>query len=183
VRARSQGLATVYLGLGSNLGKREENLRNALKSLAGKVEVMKVSSFYETEPQGYKEQPLFLNAACEITTDLRPREVLALAREIEKRMGRKPAFRNAPREIDIDILLYDGLKLDTAELTIPHPRLRERAFVLVPLAEIAPGLVEPVTGKSVATLLSEVEGKEGVRRTESTQQGHPPEADAVPGIQ
>lgn len=157
------------MGLGSNLGKREKNLRKALKLLAEKVIVEKLSSFYETEPQGFKEQPFFLNAVCKISTDLKPQEILALAKDIEGKLGRKPHIRNAPREIDIDILLYDDLIIDTPELAIPHPLLTARAFVLVPLAEIVPGLVEPVTGKSIARLLSEVEGKEGVRIWESVE--------------
>lgn len=170
-RMLSLGLevATVYLGLGTNLGQREENLDRALKLLAEKVQVERFSSFYETEPQGFKEQPFYLNAVCQITTDLKPLELLALAKRIELKMGRKKSFRNAPREIDIDILLYDDLKMDTLELTIPHAHLTKRAFVLVPMAEIAPELVEPVTGKSIARLLAEAEGKEGVRIAGSRQ--------------
>ena len=162
-------MATVFLGLGSNLGKREENFRKALKLLAKKVKVEKLSSFYETEPQGFKEQDFFLNAVCKVSTDLKPQEVLILAKDIEAKLGRKPGFRNSPREIDIDILLYDDLRLDIPDLIIPHPLLATRAFVLVPLAEIAPGMVEPVTRKSIAMLLSEVEGKEGVRLWKSVE--------------
>lgn len=156
-------MAIAYLGLGSNLGNREENLTRSLKLLAEKVKVGQVSSFYETEPQGFKEQNFFLNAVCRVSTDLKPLELLALVKKIESKMGRKPSFRSAPREIDIDILLYDDLKLDTPTLTIPHPRMAQRAFVLVPLAEIAPELVEPVAGKSITRLLAEAEGKEGVK--------------------
>lgn len=160
-------MATVYLGLGTNLGQREENLKRALELLAYKVKVEEVSTYYETEPMGFKEQPLFLNAVCRASTDLKPQELLSFIKEIEEGMGRKKSFRNAPREIDIDILLYDDLRMDSAELTIPHPHLTERAFVLAPLAEIAPELVEPISGKSITRLLAEVDGREGVRRTGS----------------
>jgi GTP cyclohydrolase-4 len=158
-------LAIAYLGLGSNLGEREENLRQALTLLSLKVNVEEVSSIYETEPVGYKKQPLFLNLACRITTNLPPEELLHLAKDIETRMGRVPSGqKNSPRPIDIDILFYDNKIMETQNLTIPHPRLKDRTFVLIPLAEIAPGLVHPKLDKSITQLANDVKGQEGVRK-------------------
>ena len=163
-QGRVSELAIVYLGLGSNLGEREENLCQALTLLSRKVSLEEVSSVYETEPVGYKEQPLFLNLVCRVTTRLRPEELLHLAKEIEARMGRIPSFPNAPRPIDIDILFYDNKIVKTQNLIIPHPRLQERAFVLIPLAEIAPDLVHPEMEKSIAELANDVKGQSGVRK-------------------
>ena len=154
----------AYLGLGSNLGDREANLRRAIDLLKEKVWINKVSSLYETEPLGWGPQPLFLNAVCQGTTFLSPQELLAFIKSIEKAMGRAESFRNAPRIIDIDILLYSDRIINTPELTIPHPRLEERAFVLVPLAEIAPELVHPVSRKAIKDLAEKATGLGGVKR-------------------
>jgi 2-amino-4-hydroxy-6-hydroxymethyldihydropteridine diphosphokinase len=158
-------LAIAYLCLGSNLGEREASLRQALTLLSPKVTVDAVSSIYETEPIGYREQPLFLNLVCRITTNLPPEELLHLAKEIETQMGRVPSDQiNSPRPIDIDILFYEDKIMETQELTIPHPRLQDRAFVLIPLAEIAPGLVHPRLGKSISQLANDVKGQKGVQK-------------------
>lgn len=157
-------LAIAYLGLGSNLGEREQSLLEALSLLSAKVSIEDVSSVYLTEPVGYKEQPLFLNLVCRISTDLTPEELLLVAKDIENRMGRVRSFANAPRTIDIDVLFYDNRIVESQNLTVPHPRLHERAFVLIPLREIAPNLVHPKMGKSVAQLARNVRGRRDVRK-------------------
>ncbi|HUV45489.1 MAG TPA: 2-amino-4-hydroxy-6-hydroxymethyldihydropteridine diphosphokinase [Dehalococcoidia bacterium] len=157
-------MPSAYLCLGSNLGDREKNLTRALSLLSQEVKLEKVSSIYETAPVGYKEQPLFLNMVCQGATNLNPQELLSLAKAIESRMGRAPSFPNAPRLIDIDILFYDNKIIKTKDLTIPHPRLTDRAFVLVPLAEIAPELVHPELGKSITGLASNIKGQSEVRK-------------------
>src|ERR1700747_3516360 len=145
----------VYLSLGSNLGDRAANLRAAIAALpSAKFRVQKVSSFYETEPVDYLDQPWFLNCVVEGTTDLQPIDLLRALRAIESRLGRKKAFSKAPRLLDIDILLFGDLSLNTPELQIPHPRMLERKFVLAPLAEIAPQLQHPSWPATESDLLA-----------------------------
>ena len=157
-------MTTVYLGLGSNLGDRKQNLARALELLSQHLKIEQVSSIYETEPVGYEQQPLFLNAVCRISTELNPEKLLRLAKKIEAKLGRAPSFPNAPRPIDIDILLYGDEVFSDKELTIPHPRLAERAFVLMPLAEIAPDLVHPKNEKTIKELLDDLGNMTGVRK-------------------
>lgn len=154
---------TIYLALGANIGDRRGNLAAALQRLREVMEIEKVSSIYETDPVGYADQPRFLNIVCRGKTWLVAENLLKYAKEIESAIGRKPSFRNGPRPIDIDILFYDDLTQEQEQLTIPHPRMRERAFVLAPLAEIAPELVDPQSGKTAQELLAGV-SQEGVTR-------------------
>src|SRR5512135_1382760 len=144
----------VYISLGSNLGDRALNLTNAISALAPKVQSLLQSSIYETEPWGYADQPSFLNQVIRAETILGPLDLLEFMKEIEVKLGRKETFRFGPRLIDLDILFYDDLILDTPRLTIPHPRITERAFVLIPLAEIAPDLNHPVINKTIQELIS-----------------------------
>lgn len=153
----------IYFALGSNLGDRRGNLAAALQRLRQVVDIQAVSSVYETEPVGYLEQPRFLNMVCGGKTSLTPQELLHYVKTTEVVIGRQPTFRNGPRAIDIDILLYDNITLEQEQLTIPHPCLHERAFVLVPLAEIAAGVIEPVSGKTISALLKAI-SQEGVKK-------------------
>jgi 2-amino-4-hydroxy-6-hydroxymethyldihydropteridine diphosphokinase len=156
----------AYLSLGSNMGDRQGNLERAIDLLSQRLKVTNVSSIYDTEPVGDINQPRFLNLVCQVNTRLAPEALLALAKGIESKLGRT-GKSGAPRPIDIDILFYGDQVVNMPRLAIPHPRLAERAFVLVPLAEIAPDFSHPVSGKTVSELLTEVTETQGVLRWES----------------
>ena len=147
----------IYLALGSNLGDRLANLRGAVAALPPVVAVQAESPVYETPPWGYTDQPPFLNMVLQGATELQPMPLLANLKQLERTLGRGKTFRWGPRRIDIDILFYDDLVLETPRLSIPHPGLPERAFVLVPLADLAADLRHPVLGKSVRELLAAVD--------------------------
>jgi 2-amino-4-hydroxy-6-hydroxymethyldihydropteridine diphosphokinase len=149
---------TIYLALGSNLGDRRAHIAAAVARLAPDVVVERVSSLYETEPAYVVDQPRFLNAALRGRTTLDPPALLALLKRIERDLGRGPAARYGPRVIDLDILLYGDRSIATEALTIPHSHMAERPFVLVPLAEIAPGLTPPGWATTVGALAQVVRG-------------------------
>jgi|SRR5271165_947055 len=166
-------MATVYIALGSNVGNREENLREAVQRLRlAALFIKRVSSTYETEPVDYLDQDWFLNSVLVAETDLTPQELLARLREIELAMGSKKPFAKGPRLIDLDILLYGNETVGTPDLQVPHPRLLERLFVLVPLAEIAPTYRHPTWKVTVAELLKQSPDRSEVRKLFS--KGDPP---------
>ena len=154
---------TVFLALGTNLGDRPANLRAAIDSLPPAMTVMAESPVYETPPWGVTDQPAFFNMVVRAETRMEPAALLAHLKRVEQELGRTPTVRWGPRVIDMDILFYDDLVLETPEATIPHPRLHERAFVLVPLADIAPNLRHPVLGKTVKELLAGCD-RTGIKR-------------------
>ncbi|TMF05097.1 MAG: 2-amino-4-hydroxy-6-hydroxymethyldihydropteridine diphosphokinase [Chloroflexi bacterium] len=157
-------MATVYVAFGANTGNREANLQMALRGLTRMARVEAVSSLYESDPVGLAEQPAFYNAVCRIETGLEPESLLRFLKTLEHEIGRRPdTARWGPRPIDLDILLYDERTIEGEELQVPHPRLAERAFVLVPLAEIAPDTLYPGRNETIVELAQAVDTS-GVRR-------------------
>ncbi len=158
--------ATVYIALGSNLGERAAYLGTALARLRAYLVVTAISPVYETDPVGYADQGPFLNAVIGGTTRYSPAALLGALQGIERDLGRERPFPNAPRTLDLDLLSYGTLVLDTPDLTVPHPRLHERAFVLAPLADIAPDLVVPGLGRTVAALVADLGPPRGIHPTD-----------------
>ncbi len=146
----------VYLGLGTNLGDRLDNLRRVCKNLPPTVIVLRASSVYQTPPWGFTDQPYFFNQVLEAETSLEPLDLLNYIKNLEVELGRLPSFHYGPRQIDIDILMYADRVVNLPGLVIPHPHLPERAFVLVPLAELAPLYRHPQSGRTMQELLSQV---------------------------
>lgn len=156
-------LPVVYLGLGSNLGDRQRNLAAAIRRLEPLVRVEAVSSLYETDPVGPQDQPPFLNAVCRGVTGLPPQGLLRHLGEVEYELGRRAGHPWGPRPIDIDLLLYGDLSLEEPNLQVPHPELAQRAFVLVPLGELAADVRHPKLGETIGSLAAAV-GEAGVRK-------------------
>lgn len=146
---------TVYLALGTNLGDRLANLKQAISALTPQMELQTKSQVYETPPWGYEDQPKFLNQVIKAQTYLEPEALLKHLKRLEVALGRKASFQNGPRLIDIDLLFYDDLVLNQPALVLPHPRLHERGFVLLPLMDIAPELMHPVYKKSVREMVAQ----------------------------
>ena len=153
----------IYLGLGSNLGDRMDNLLQGLRILGSRISLTRVSSIYESEPWGYTDQPAFLNCVCEGVTSQPSQQVLWILKDTESLVGRMPTFPGGPRVFDADLLFHAQLVVDEPDLQVPHPRLAERIFVLLPMAEIAPDFVHPLMSKDVRALLAEAKGREGVK--------------------
>lgn len=151
-------MSKIYLSLGTNLGNKKENLTHAVQLLSEKINILKTSSFYETEPVGYKDQPWFMNIVVEGITHLSPEDLLVFTQSIEQAMKRVKTIVNGPRIIDVDILLYEDVKINTETLIIPHPRMTERAFVMYPLFEISPELL--IEGKSLKNIMENFKGEE-----------------------
>ena len=155
----------VYLSLGSNLGDRLANLRGAMARMAGSgLEVRRVSSLYKTQPVDFESQAWFLNCVAEVGTDLMPLQLLKKLKSIERALGRRPGTPKGPRPIDIDILLYENVVVRSSALTIPHERMGERRFVLIPLRELAPQMRHPVVKRTITQMLADTPDKSQVVR-------------------
>ena len=157
-------LFEAYVALGSNVGDRQANISNAIEALRALSHELSASALYETLPRGFTPQPLFLNAVCHMWVPLDPFQLLARIGELERSAGRHRAFLNGPRVLDIDILTWGRMMLKAPHLTLPHPKMAERDFVLVPLAEIAPAFVHPVHRRTAQSLLADLPTPWGVRR-------------------
>ena len=164
-------MADVFIALGSNLGDRVCNLEDAVLGLRDFVDLIRPSPIYETEPKYLEDQPRFLNMVVAGKTALTASDLLNRLKELEASLGRTPSERYGPRLIDLDIIFFDDQRIDSPELTVPHPNLAERAFVLRPLADIAPDTRHPVSGKSVREMLNALPGDDGVERLRSDRQG------------
>ena len=158
----------MYLSLGSNIGDRSANLASAIEELGKLGEVEAVSSFYETEPVEFTSQPWFVNCAVKLSTEKMPKQLLSAVLSIEQQMGRRRTQRKGPRILDIDILLFGNSVIDTSGLTIPHPAMHERRFVLEPLAEIAPEVRHPVFKRTIRELRDALPAGQAVRRMPTT---------------
>lgn len=161
----NRGVDKIYLSLGSNIGDRAANITRALEELRkGGVRITRESSLYETEPLEFREQDWFLNSVAEAETELSPPQLMKTILAVERALGRERRIPKGPRLIDIDILLYGDAVIHTPQVEIPHPRIAGRRFVLIPLAEIAPGVVHPVLQKTVVQLVAETADRSEVRR-------------------
>ncbi|HBC46742.1 MAG TPA: 2-amino-4-hydroxy-6-hydroxymethyldihydropteridine diphosphokinase [candidate division Zixibacteria bacterium] len=169
-------MADVFLGLGSNLGDKIANIREALGLLdkSGKVKVLSLSSLYETEPVGVSNQPEYVNCVAQVETILDPHSLLNMLKVVEASMGRKPNMHLRPRVIDLDILLYDEIDLESLELVIPHSRLKSRRFVLEPLLEISPQASDPISGKPFSDFLADVSSQKIKKIASANEVWHGP---------
>jgi 2-amino-4-hydroxy-6-hydroxymethyldihydropteridine diphosphokinase len=157
---------TAYIGIGSNAGDKVLNCETAISEILkiDRHRLLVRSSFFKTRPIGYTAQDWFVNGVIKIETDLEPIDLFRMLKAIEIRLGRKETFRGGPRVIDLDLLLFDDRRIETEVLQVPHPRLHERQFVLIPLSEIDPNLIHPVMEKTVGELLEEIKEDQGVER-------------------
>lgn len=158
-------MAHAYIGFGSNISDRLDYITQALQLLleTDNVSLIQISSLYETEPVGYEEQDWFLNGVVAIETDLPVHGLLTLLKETEREVGRQHRIRWGPREVDLDLLIYDQCRINTPDLIVPHPEMHQRSFVLVPFAEIAPGALHPILQQNIQTLLTNLNDEKAVK--------------------
>jgi len=149
-------MVRIYIGIGSNVGNRKNNISNAVKLLKTEFKVIKLSSLYETEPIGIKDQDWFINAVVCVETEANPQEIKKILQNIEKKLQRIKTIKNGPRTIDLDILLYGNEIINEKDLIIPHKEMYKRKFVLIPFNEIAPGVIHPILNKNINTLLNKI---------------------------